>query len=366
MRLNDYILETPSYGWADENGNFIKPTFSQIFNEFLSRINIFKDSKNWLPFLGWFWVLCLLPFFLILMSKFSLTWDFFKLVLIGFVYGMIIMGSHGTFWYHRYCTHSAFTFKNALWRFIGQHLVVKVVPEEVYVLSHHIHHEKSDKPGDPYNAFGGFFYCFFADTNHQLINRNLNEEDYKQASKLMNHTGCPINSYEEYKKYGSVVSPSYILTSWVLNWSFWITVFYLFGEFVMSSVGGWNMILACLAGTFVWAVGIRTFNYEGHGKGKGEKAWSELDLNRKDYSINQIWPGFVAGEWHNNHHLYPTSSRSGFLSYQIDLPYYLVRLFSAIGGVVEYKDYKNHFIENYYKPFMETHKYKNDISQNAE
>jgi hypothetical protein len=54
------------------------------------------------------------------------------------------------------------------------------------------------------------------------------------------------------------------------------------------------------------------------------------------------------------------------LNYQIDLPYYLVRLFSALGGVVEYKDYKNHFIENYYKPFMETHKYKNDISQKAE
>jgi stearoyl-CoA desaturase (delta-9 desaturase) len=269
---------------------------------------------------------------------------------------MVLMGSHGTFWYHRYCTHAAFTFKNSFWRFIGQQLVVKVVPEEIYVLSHHIHHEKSDMPGDPYNAFGGFFYCFFADTNHQLLNRNLSEEDYHQASKLMRHTGCPINSYEAYKKYASVVPPSYILLNWVLNWSFWAAVFYFVGQF--TGFGGVNMLIACFSGTFVWAVGIRTFNFEGHGKGKGEKAWGSDDYNRKDYSINQIWPGYVAGEWHNNHHLYPTSSRSGFLKYQIDIPYYLVRFFHLIGGVIEYKDYKKQFIENYYLPFQETHQYK--------
>ena len=344
------ILETPSYGWADENGNLIKPTFSQLFNEFLGRINIFKDIRNWLPFLGWFWILCILPFFLLLLSKFAFTTHFFGMVLIGFLYGMVFMGSHGTFWYHRYCTHSAFKFKNAFWRFIGQQLVVKVVPEEVYVLSHHIHHEKSDMPGDPYNAFAGFFYCFFADTNHQLINRNLSEEEYKQAAKLMAHTGCPINSYAAYKKYASVVPPSFILLNWIINWSFWATVFYFIGQW--TGFGGLDLIIATFAGTFVWAVGIRTFNYEGHGKGKGEEAWGESDVNRKDYSINQMWPGFVAGEWHNNHHLFPTSARSGFLNYQMDLPYYLVRFFSMIGGIESYRDYKKQFMENHYIPYM--------------
>ena len=77
MKLNDYILETPSYGWADAEGNFIKPTFSQIFNEFLTRINIFKDSRNWLPFLGWFWILCLSPAFFLLFLKFLLFLGFF-------------------------------------------------------------------------------------------------------------------------------------------------------------------------------------------------------------------------------------------------------------------------------------------------
>ena len=358
MSISDFILEVPSYGWADENGKFIKPTFNQLFSEFLRKINVFKDIRNYLPFLGWFWILCLSPFFLLFFFKYFT----FGLLITGFIYGMVIMGSHGTFWYHRYSTHRAFTFKNDFWKFIGQHLVVKVVPEEVYVLSHHIHHEKSDTPGDPYNAFGGFFYCFFADTNHQSINKNLTEEQYAQAIKLMDHTGCKINSYEDYKKYGSVVSPSYILLSWVLNWTFWGAVFYFLGEVLHVSGGGMGLLTACFAGTFVWAVGIRTFNYEGHAKGKGAKGWGKTDFNRKDYSINQLWPGFVAGEWHNNHHLYPTGARSGFLGHQIDIPWYIVNIFNWVGGISEYKDYKKQFLENYYLPFKETGKYRNELA----
>ncbi|MCU0328379.1 MAG: fatty acid desaturase [Chitinophagales bacterium] len=344
MNFYDNLLEKPSYGYTDEAGNLVKPSFSQIFGEFLSRINIFRDKKNWLPFLGWFWALCLLPFFLVFFSKFALTLQFGLMVLIGFVYSMIFIGSHGTFWYHRYSTHRAFEFKNAFWRFIGQHLVVKVVPEEVYVLSHHIHHLKSDKPGDPYNAFCGFFYCFFADTNHQLVNRNLSEADFAQAQKLMEHTGCKLNTYEQYQKYGSVVNPFYILASWILNWTFWGTMFFLIGEYLLPIIGGVNMVITCFAGTFVWAIGIRTFNYEGHGKGKGASGWGDTDFNRADYSINQVWPGYVAGEWHNNHHLFPSSSRSGFLGYQIDIPYYLVRFMHTIGAISSYRDDKDRFI----------------------
>lgn len=69
-------------------------------------------------------------------------------------------------------------------------------------------------------------------------------------------------------------------------------------------------------------------------------------------SINQIWPGYVAGEWHNNHHLYPASARSGFLPYQLDLAYCYVRLLSLIGGVDSYRDAKKQFLENYHAPYL--------------
>jgi hypothetical protein len=104
----DNVLEPPSYGWTDPAGNFLKPGAKKIFREFFSRLNIFKDKKNWLSFTNWL-VVAVLGFFLFvfLFRYFSIT-----LMLVGFVYGMIIMGSHGTIWYHRYGTHRAFEFRN--------------------------------------------------------------------------------------------------------------------------------------------------------------------------------------------------------------------------------------------------------------
>ena len=344
----------PRYKWADENGNFIKPTIGQILSEYFYRINIFRDIRNWFPLYAWFLVLLLLPFFLLLITKYLSISN----VLIAFVYGMVIMGSHGTMWYHRYSTHSAFTFKNEVWKFISQHLVIKVIPEELYVVSHHVHHEKSDQPGDPYNAFGGFFYCFLADTNHQLMNRELSEEDYNIAKKNIAHTGAKLNTYEQYLKYGTIAHPMYVFLSTFCNWIFWGASFYFLGELLGTYGGGLGLLCTVFGGTFVWAVGIRTFNYEGHGKGKGKKGWGDSDYNRSDYSINQLWPGYVAGEWHNNHHLYATSARSGFLPYQLDLPWLYVQLLYKLGGISEFRDYKKQFYEKYVEPFKSEHHFK--------
>ena len=99
-----------------------------------------------------------------------------------------------------------------------------------------------------------------------------------------------------------------------------------------------------------WAVGVRTFNYEGHAKGK-QKHKDGFDFNRSDLSINQLWPGIVAGEWHNNHHLYPSSARSGFLSYQIDLAWYYIKGLNKIGAVSSYHDSKPLFLKQYHIPY---------------
>lgn len=345
MALFDYVLEPPAYGWQDEQGNLVKPTPKAILKEFSRRVNIFRDRKNWMTFTSWVQLFCLLPF-LFVFFVYHFNWWF---VLAGFVYSMILMGTHGTIWYHRYCTHGAYTFKNKFWRFVTQHLVIKTVFEEIYAVSHHVHHAKSDEPGDPYNASAGFLYCFLADANHQPINRNLSEEDYNRVVNLMKHTGVTPNTYAQYKRWGSIDSPGRVLLSWALNWGFWFGALYLLGQFAFGD--GIGLACAIFGSAFVWTAGVRTFNYEGHGKGK-DKRVDGVDHNRKDMSINQIWPGYVAGEWHNNHHLYPASARSGFLPYQLDLAYLYVKLLSLIGGVDSYRDAKKQFLENYHLPYL--------------
>jgi fatty-acid desaturase len=350
MSFIENILETPSYGWKDQNGELVKPSVRQLLSEFFSRLNIFRTKKNWLAFTSWASVLILLPFVII----FAVHYFSFTLILVGFLYGMIIMGTHGTIWYHRYSTHQAYIFKNKFWRFITQNLVPKMIPEEIYVVSHHVHHAKSDMPGDPYNAYGGWLYCFLADVNHNPIAQNLSEADYNRVSGFLKHTGIRCNTYKQYQRWGSVSNPFYTVLGIVLNIAFWYTAFYLIG----------GNVLACtlLGGAFFWAVGVRTFNYNGHGRGKDLND-PKMDFNEDDKSVNQYWPGIVAGEWHNNHHLFPGSARSGFLKYQIDFAWYYIYFLYLIGGVSSYHNSKKQFYQYYYLPYKDRLKKPTDKSK---
>lgn len=339
MAFIDKVLKAPSYGWMDAQGALVKPTAGQLFSEFFSRINVFKSRKNWLALLSWTWLALLIPFLGLFIFNYFTWW----LLLIGFVYSMVLMGTHGTIWYHRYSTHNAYVFQNKFWRFITQHLVIRMVPEEIYVISHHVHHTKSDEPGDPYNAQGGWLYCFLADVNHQPIAQDLDEKDYVSVVGLLQHTGIKCNSYAQYQKWGSVAHPVNTIVAWVLNWTFWYTVFYL--------IGGPALACTLFAGALVWAFGVRTFNYEGHGGGKDLRK-DGVDFDRKNMSINQYWPGIVAGEWHNNHHLFPRSARAGFLKHQVDFAWYYIYLLYRIGGVKSYQDSREQFYKNYYLPYQ--------------
>jgi stearoyl-CoA desaturase (delta-9 desaturase) len=64
-------------------------------------------------------------------------------------------------------------------------------------------------------------------------------------------------------------------------------------------------------------------------------------------SLNQTRPGLFAGEWHNNHHLYPGSARAGFLSFQLDMPWIYIYLLHKMRMVSSFKDSKKEFLKKY-------------------
>ena len=140
-----------------------------------------------------------------------------------------------------------------------------------------------------------------------------------------------------------MVHPLRATVETLLNWGFWYLVFFL--------IGGHALACTLFGAACFWGIGVRTFNYEGHGKGKDMRKEGS-DFNRDDMSINQLWPGFVAGEWHNNHHLYPSSARSGFLPYQIDFAWYYIKFMSMIGAVRSYHDSKDTFLQKYHSPYL--------------
>lgn len=338
MPLLEKVLRRPSYGYTVGNELYV-PTLGEMFREFLTRVNVFSSRKNWLALFGWTATFILfVPFVAFFFSYF--TWPLF---IAGFVYSMIVLGTHGTVYYHRYSTHRAYEFKNSFSRFIVRNLVVKLIPEEIYVISHHVHHSISETPGDPYNVHGGWFYCFLADVIHQPIAQDLSEEEYRQTTRFISHTGVKINSYAQYLKWGSICHPLYTTLHFLLNWAFWYCIFYL--------IGGHPLAICLFGAAGFWGFGVRTFNYAGHGGGK-DKRKEGVDFNRRDLSINQAWPGMITGEWHNNHHLYPNGVRAGFLPFQWDTAWWFIKFYSWMGGIRSYRDYKKDFLENHYYPYQ--------------
>jgi fatty-acid desaturase len=332
------VLEQPSYGWSSD-GVLRRPTVAEILREWGARMNLFASRKAWLPVTGWFWTVALLPFGVVFLTHYF-SWP---LMLAGFLYSMVGLGTLGTVWLHRYSTHRAFTFRNSVCKFICRNLSVKIIAEEVYVVSHHVHHAFADQPGDPYNVHAGWLYCFLAGELHQPINRNLSREDYERLCLLVRHTGMRINSYDQYRTWGSIAHPVTTTLHYVLNWTFWYAAFYL--------VGGHALATALFGWSAVWAIGIRAHNYDLHAGGKDRRR-AGVDFDRSTLAINQLWPGLVAGEWHNNHHLFPSSARAGFLPWQPDISFSLIRLCRFLGIVTSWRDFRDKFHQRHYRPYL--------------
>ena len=87
----DHVLEPPSYGWQDEQGQLVIPTTNQLVGEFFFRLNIFRNKKNWLTFFSWSRVLMLVSCLFI----FAFKYFSFYLLGVAFLYSMIVMGTHG-------------------------------------------------------------------------------------------------------------------------------------------------------------------------------------------------------------------------------------------------------------------------------
>ncbi|MBC7386392.1 MAG: fatty acid desaturase [Cryobacterium sp.] len=331
-------LAPPSYGYS-RNGELYVPSHREIWREFETRMNPLH-AENWLPVTSWFFTLALtIPFFYFFIAHFN-----FATLCIGLFYSMVLMGTHGTVYLHRFSTHRAYAFRNSFTRFFVRNLTIKVIPEEIYVISHHVHHWCSEKPGDPYNVNGGWLYCFLADATHQRIAQDLSEKDYSSLKKLLSHTGVKLNTYAQYRRWGSLCHPVRTWAHYLLNWGFW------FGAF--SFIGGVNFAIGMFGMAGVWAFGVRTFNFDGHGRGKDRRKEGS-DFNWKDFSVNQVWPGYVAGEWHNNHHLYPNSAQSGFLPNQLDLAWEFIRFYQFIGGIKSSRNYRAEFYRDHYEPYLQ-------------
>ena len=98
---------------------------------------------------------------------------------------------------------------------------------------------------------------------------------------------------------------------------------------IVWCIAGWPGLVVgfCWSTVAVWHV---TFSVNSIGHTIGHQSYVTGDASRN----NWLLAIFTMGEgWHNNHHIYPASVRQGFLWWEYDATYYLLRSLSCLGIV---------------------------------
>lgn len=242
-----------------------------------------------------------------------------------------------TVWYHRYCSHRAFQFRS-LWL---PRLLLWLNPlgyrEEVYALVHHVHHSHPDEDIDPNGPRLGWLGNYIA--SYFEIDTEVTEEQYRQIKSRIAHVGMPFASYESFRRWGCVELVPHYLARWACASLLWIAVWY--------ALGGVPFVMAWFAVQFCWHAAVRDFNFHGHGTTEKPGQVDGWDLDRSTLARNLRFYGFLAGEWHNNHHAFRASANTAFLPGQVDVPFQIIRLMRACGLVVRYHDHRSEFLRRH-------------------
>jgi fatty-acid desaturase len=205
--------------------------------------------------------------------------------------------------YHRLHTHRSYVIPRALEYFFAICGTLTLEGGPIFwVATHRIHHQFSDKPGDPHSPRDGAWWSH--------VGWLLVGESKHNNTKLM-------------AKYAPDLArnPFYV----TLNNYHWIPVVLLAA--VLYAVGGLPFMLW---GTFVrivfglhatWLVNSATH------------MWGRRRFNTRDDSRNLWWVALLSfGEgWHNNHHAHPTSARHGLAWYEFDASWIQIRILKFLG-----------------------------------
>jgi len=171
-----------------------------------------------------------------------------------------------------------------------------------WVATHRIHHQNSDRPGDPHSPRDGAWWSHAG----WILTGESNHSNTRKMSKY-----APDLAKHRF----------YVL----LNDYHWVPTVVL--GLVLLVVGGlplmlWGLCLRAVVGLHAtWLVNSATH------------MWGSRRFATRDDSRNNWWVALMTfGEgWHNNHHAYPTSARHGLAWYEFDPTWIQLRILKLLG-----------------------------------
>jgi fatty-acid desaturase len=205
--------------------------------------------------------------------------------------------------YHRLLTHRSYKTPKWIEYFLAicGTLALEGGPM-FWVATHRVHHQFSDKDGDPHTPRDGkwwshIVWMLVGDATHCNI-----EQCSRYAPDI-----CKDRFLVWLSKYHYVP----LVTLGILLLAFGGLPFFLWGIFFRVTMG--------LHAT--WMVNSLTHFW-------GSRRFTTRDGSRNNWFVALM--SFGEG-WHNNHHAHPTSARHGLAWYEIDISWWEIRLLQAIG-----------------------------------
>lgn len=228
--------------------------------------------------------------------------------------------------YHRYFAHKSY--KTSRWfQFVIAFMSMTSAQKGIlWWAAHHRHHHRySDTPADPHSMLiYGFWYSHIG----WIVGPDFKETDYKTIG--------------DYAKYPELVwlnkhymIPPVTLAVLVTALGGWVNGGSLMAIF--STAGLSTLFIGFFLSTVILYHGTFSINSIMHYFGKQR-------YESNDESKNSLWLALITlGEgWHNNHHYYEVASRQGFFWWEIDITYYILRGFAAVGLIWDLKEVPRH------------------------
>jgi fatty-acid desaturase len=162
-----------------------------------------------------------------------------------------------------------------------------------WVATHRIHHQHSDKEGDPHTPLDGKWW---AHMGWILMGKSLHQDTQTLARYVPDLAKSKFHVWITKYHYVPAVAVMVAL--------------YAIGGLPMLLVAGFLRTVVGLHCT--WLVNSATHT------------WGSRRFVTRDHSTNNFWVAILSfGEgWHNNHHAHPVSARHGLKWYEIDLNWY--------------------------------------------
>ena len=205
--------------------------------------------------------------------------------------------------YHRLLTHRGYKCPKWVEYFLTVCACLALEGGPIFwVATHRVHHQLSDKPGDPHSPRDGGFWA---------------------------HMGWILTGKTFHNKSTELLA--YVPDLRKDKFHMWISEYHWLPVTVMGvllfALGGWSVLL--------WGLFLRTV-FLLHATwfvNSGTHMWGSKRFATTDDSRNLWWVAYISfGEgWHNNHHAHPQSARHGLAWYEFDLNWYGIKTLEFLG-----------------------------------